>query len=80
MAAGENDGLDDLGRRKRPRSNRVPEVIEGEAVALPPDHVVEPAPASAPELQAAGGGRRRVVCCARCCCAPYYPNGMEWNA
>lgn len=49
MAAGENDGLDDLGRRKRPRSNRVPEVIEGEAVALPPDPVVEPAPASAPE-------------------------------
>ena len=49
MAAGENDGLDDLGRRKRPRSNRVPEVIEGEAVALPPDPVVEPAPASPPE-------------------------------
>jgi hypothetical protein len=49
MAAGENDGLDDLGRRKRPRSNRVPEVIEGEAVAVPADAAPEPAPASTPE-------------------------------
>ena len=48
MAAGENDGLEDPGRRKRPRSNRVPEVIEGEAVPAPPDPPAEPAPATTP--------------------------------
>ena len=49
MAAGDNDGPEDPGKRKRPRANRVPDVIEGEAVRVQPDPVVEPAPEPAAE-------------------------------
>ena len=38
MAAGDMDAPEDPGKRKRPRSNRVPEVIEGEAVQVLQSH------------------------------------------
>ena len=49
MAAGDNDGLDDQGKLKKPRSNRLPDVIEGEAVRIAPDPVAEAVPDPAPE-------------------------------
>ena len=49
MAAGDNDGSEDPGKRKRPRANRIPDVIEGEAVQLQPEPVVAPAPEPAAE-------------------------------
>ena len=49
MAAGDNDGPEDPGKRKRPRANRVPDVIEGEAVRVQPEPVVEPTPERAAE-------------------------------
>ena len=44
MAAGDIDAPEDPGKRKRPRSNRVPDVIEGEAVQVQPEPVAEAAP------------------------------------
>ncbi len=44
MAATDNDGPEDPGKRKRPRVNRVPDVIEGEAVRVQPEPVAEAAP------------------------------------
>ena len=49
MAAGDIDAPEDPGKRKRPRANRVPDVIEGEAVQVQPDPVAEAAPERAPE-------------------------------
>ena len=49
MAAGDNDGLDDPGKPHKPRSNRVPDVIEGEAVRIAPDPVAGAVPDPAPE-------------------------------
>ena len=49
MAAGDIDAPEDPGKRKRPRSNRVPDVIEGEAVQVQPDPVAEAAPEQATE-------------------------------
>ena len=49
MAAGDMDAPEDPGKRKRPRSSRVPDVIEGEAVQIQPDPVPEAAPERAPE-------------------------------
>ena len=49
MAAGDMDAPEDPGKRKRHRSNRVPEVIEGEAVQVQPDPVPEAAPERGPE-------------------------------
>ena len=49
MAAGDIDAPEDPGKRKRPRSNRVPDVIEGEAVQVQPDPMAEAAPEQATE-------------------------------
>ena len=49
MAAGDIDAPEDPGKRKRPRANRVPDVIEGEAVQVQPDSVAGAAPEPAPE-------------------------------
>ena len=49
MAAGDIDAPEDPGKRKRPRSNRVPDVIEGEAVQVQPDPVAEAAPETSSE-------------------------------
>ena len=49
MAAGDIDAPEDPGKRKRPRSNRVPDVIDGEAVQVQPDPVAEAAPETSSE-------------------------------
>jgi len=51
MAAGDNDAPEYPSKRRRPRANRIPDVIEGEAMQVHADPVAAPAPepASQPE-------------------------------